>query len=288
MLSLAQYGELQLPDFERGWVWDDDHVRSLLVSISLTYPIGAVMTLAAGNPNVNFNARLLEGVTLAEAPKPFQLLLDGQQRLTSMFQALKIRTPVRTRDRRGNELHRHYYADIDACIDPLVDREESGIFGVPADRIVRSDFGRTIDLDLSKRPLEIAEEVFPLDIVLDGGETMDWQMEYLQSGPGDIGDRIEKWKRFQDSVVNSFVQYQVPTIDLAKSTPKEAACQVFEKVNTGGVTLTVFELLTATYAASDFELRKDWDERHGRLAQQELLEEVDATTFLQVVTLLAT
>ena len=89
-------------------------------------------------------------------------------------------------------------------------------------------------------------------------------------------------------MVNSFVQYQVPTIDLTKSTPKEAVCQVFEKVNTGGVTLTVFELLTATYAASDFELRKDWDERHGRLAQQELLEEVDATTFLQIVTLLAT
>ena len=288
LLSLAQCGELQLPDFQRGWVWDDDHIRSLLVSISLTYPIGAVMTLAAGNPDVNFKARLLEGVTLAEAPKPSQLLLDGQQRLTSLFQALKIRTPVRTRDRRGNELHRHYYAHIDACIDPLADREESGIFGVPADRIVRSDFGRTIDLDLSKRSLEIAEEVFPLDIVLDNSETMDWQMEYLQSGPGDMGDRIKKWKRFQDSVVNSFVHYQVPTIDLAKSTPKEAVCQVFEKVNTGGVTLTVFELLTATYAASDFELRKDWDERHGRLAQQKLLEEVDATTFLQIVTLLAT
>ena len=77
-------------------------------------------------------------------------------------------------------------------------------------------------------------------------------------------------------------------IDLAKSTPKEAVCQVFEKVNTGGVTLTVFELLTATYAADDFELRKDWDERHKRLAQHELLAKVAATPFLQIVTLLAT
>ena len=48
----------------------------------------------------------------------------------------------------------------------------------------------------------------------------------------------------------------MPTINLDKSTPKEAVCQVFEKVNTGGVTLTVFELLTATYAVDDFELRK--------------------------------
>ena len=288
LLDQAERGELQLPDFQRGWVWDDDHIRSLLASISLSYPIGAIMTLVAGNPDVNFKARLLEGVTPVAVPAPDLLLLDGQQRLTSLFQALKSRTPVHTRDRRGNELLRHYYADIDACIDPTLDREEEGIISVPADRIVRSDFGRAIDMDLSTRDREIAAEMFPLDIVLDGGDTMDWQMAYLQSGPGDQPDRVDKWKRFQNAIINPFVQYHVPTIDLAKSTPKEAVCQVFEKVNTGGVTLTVFELLTATYAASDFELRKDWDARHERLAQHELLAKVDATAFLQIITLLAT
>ena len=288
LLDRAARGELQLPDFQRGWVWDDDHIRSLLASVSLSYPIGAVMTLVAGNPDVNFKARLLEGVTLAAAPAPELLLLDGQQRLTSLFQALKSRAPVCTRDRRGNDLLRHYYANIDACIDPTVDREDEGIVGVPADRIVRSNFGRVIDRDLSTRDREIAAEMFPLDIVLDGGDTMDWQMAYLQSGPGDQPDRVTKWKRFQNAIINPFVQYHVPTIDLAKSTPKEAVCQVFEKVNTGGVTLRVFELLTATYAADDFELRKDWDARHERLAQQDLVARVDATAFLQVVTLLAT
>ena len=288
LLDRAARGDLQLPDFQRGWVWDDDHIQSLLVSISLSYPIGAVMTLVAGNPDVNFKARLLEGVTLATTPAPAMLLLDGQQRLTSLFQALKSRAPVCTRDSRRNELRRHYYANIDACIDPSVDREEEGIIGVSEDRILRSNFGRTIDLDLSTREREIAEEMFPLDIVLDSGDTMDWQMEYLRSGPGDLQDRVDKWKQFQIAIINSFVQYHVPTIDLDKSTPKDAVCQVFEKVNTGGVTLTVFELLTATYASDDFELRKDWDERHERLAQHKLLAKVDATTFLQIVTLLAT
>ena len=287
LLGRAERGQLQLPDFQRGWVWDDEHIRSLLVSISLSYPIGAVMTLAAGNPDVNFKARLLEGVTLAATPEPDVLLLDGQQRLTSLFQALKSRGPVHTQDSRGKKLLRHYYAHIRACIDPSVDREERGIVGVPADRIVRSDFGRTIDLDLSTRDREITEEMFPLDIVLDSGAMMDWQMAYLQSGPGGLPERVDRWKRFQDAIVKSFEQYLVPTIDLAKSTPKEAVCQVFEKVNTGGVSLTVFELLTATYAADDFELRKDWNERHERLAQHELLAKVDATTFLQIVTLLA-
>ena len=288
LLDQAACGDLQLPDFQRGWVWDDNHIRSLLASISLSYPIGAVMTLVAGNPEVNFKARALEGVSWAGDSLPETLLLDGQQRLTSLFQALKSREPVATRDSRGRKLGRHYYADINACIDEEADREEDGIVGVPEDRVSRSDFGRRIDLDLSTRELEIAEEMFPLEIVLDANDTMDWQMEYLQSGPGEQPNRVNKWKRFQEAIVSPFVQYHMPTINLAKSTPKEAVCQVFEKVNTGGVTLTVFELLTATYAAGNFELRKNWDERRERLAQHELLTAVDGTAFLQIVTLLAT
>ena len=287
LLDRAACGELQLPDFQRGWVWDDDHIRSLLASVSLSYPIGAIMTLVAGNPDVNFKARLLEGVTLSGTPQPELLLLDGQQRLTSLFQALKSRAPVRTRDRRGKDSLRHYYADIDACIDTTRDREEEGIVGVPVDRIVRSDFGRVIDMDVSTRDREIAAEMFPLDIVLDPSERRAWGRAY-RSGPGDQSDRWTKWERFEDAIIVPFEQYQVPVIDLAKSTPKEAVCQVFEKVNTGGVTLKVFELLTATYAAGDFGLRKDWNARHARLAEHELLAGVDATAFLQIVTLLAT
>ncbi len=289
LLDQAASGELQLPDFQRGWVWDDNHIRSLLASISLSYPIGTVMTLVAGNPDVNFKARLLEGVKLSPRPEPETLLLDGQQRLTSLFQALNSRDPVRTRSRRGKKpLRLHYYANIEACIDPHVDREEDGIVGIPEDRIVRSDFGRVIDLDIRTRDQEIATQMFPLDIILDGAVTTDWQLQYVTSGPGDMAERLDKWKQFQAAVVNPFLHYHVPTIELAKSTPKEAVCQVFEKVNTGGVTLTVFELLTATYAADNFELRKDWETRQQRFSKIALLKKVDATAFLQIVTLLAT
>ncbi|WP_371356027.1 DUF262 domain-containing protein [Salmonella enterica] len=41
-------GRVQLPDFQRGWVWDDEHVRSLLVSIARSFPVGAVMLLETG------------------------------------------------------------------------------------------------------------------------------------------------------------------------------------------------------------------------------------------------
>ena len=70
---------------------------------------------------------------------------------------------------------------------------------------------------------------------------------------------------FESQVIKRFEQYHIPIIKLFNSTPKEAVCLVFEKVNTGGVALNVFELLTATFAADNFQLRDDWRAREKRL-----------------------
>src|SRR5438094_7531988 len=88
LLRTIREGRTQLPDFQRGWVWDDDHIRSLLASVSLGYPIGAVMMLQTGNPEVKFRPRPVEGVVLAQPTEPERLVLDGQQRLTSLYQAV--------------------------------------------------------------------------------------------------------------------------------------------------------------------------------------------------------
>src|SRR5438034_9358591 len=103
-------GDIQLPDFQRGWVWDDVHIGSLIASLSLSYPIGAVMFLEAGG--VPFKPRLFEGVSLQPAPKPKTLVLDGQQRLTSMYLSLRSGLPVKTRTEKGAEVHRVYFLDM--------------------------------------------------------------------------------------------------------------------------------------------------------------------------------
>lgn len=288
LLRRAAEGHLQLPDFQRGWVWDDAHIRSLLASISLSYPIGAVMTLRTGNPSVRFRSRLLEGVVLDQNVEPDVLLLDGQQRMTSLFFALMSKEPVETRDDRGRRLRRHYYVDIEAALNPDADREEQVIVSVPEDRVERADFGKRVVRDLSSRDKEIAERMFPLDIVLDVRATKDWSKAYISQDGAMSQERYETWTDFDEKVVDSFTHYQVPTIELARSTAKEAVCRVFEKVNTGGVTLTVFELLTATLAADDFNLREDWEGRSERLGQHRLLAGFPAERFLQIVTLLAT
>jgi hypothetical protein len=286
ILKESKSGKLQLPDFQRGWVWDDDHIASLLASISMSYPIGVVMTLETGNPDVRFRPRLLEGVYLDKLVEPDTLILDGQQRITSLYLALRSGEPVPTRDAKGKQLERLYFADIKACLDPFADREDA-IFSVPGEGQVKT-FRGEVTLDVSTREAQIAAEMFPLSLILDFTAMTAWQLAYLASGPGEPEDRLKKWILFNEAVINAFVQYQVPMIQLVKSTPKEAVCQVFEKVNTGGVTLTVFELLTATYAVDDFNLRDHWQEVRDGLDEHPILDKVEATDFLQVVTLLAT
>ena len=75
-------GNIQLPDFQRGWVWDDNHIRDLLVSIARSFPIGSVMLLETGG-EVRFQTRPVEGLEerIGQNVQPEQLVLDGQQRL---------------------------------------------------------------------------------------------------------------------------------------------------------------------------------------------------------------
>ena len=96
LLIDAQEGALQLPDFQRSWVWDEERIRSLLASVSRGFPIGANMTLRTGG-NVEFKPRPLEGAPAkVSEEKPDSLLLDGQQRLTSLYQVLVSKEVVST------------------------------------------------------------------------------------------------------------------------------------------------------------------------------------------------
>ena len=289
VLRSVRDGRTQLPDFQRGWVWDDEHIRSLLASVSMSYPIGAVMMLQTGNPDVRFKPRLVEGLTATGTPaEPERLILDGQQRLTSLFQALFMDQPVTTRDARGKALRRWYYIDIRKALDPDSDREDA-IVGLPEDRILRNFRGEPLPgRDYSTTEKECAAELLPLPLVFDVAKLTAWQMKYVQGDAAQIQERLLRWNALTQEVIQRFQQYQVPLILLRKETPKEAVCQVFEKVNTGGVSLTVFELLTATFAADEFHLRDDWAAREKRLRKRPVLRSIENTDVLQAITLLAT
>ena len=195
-----------------------------------------------------------------------------------------------------------FYIDIRKSLDPSVNREEA-IIGVPIDRIIRKDFGRVVDLDVSSAEREYDKLTFPASKVFDG---FAWVMGFLNHWGGDQHASIRKMvgDDFRLHVLESFTNYQVPVITLDKSTSREAVCVVFTKVNTGGKDLDVFELVTATYAADGHLLREDWygdiqqkkQGRHQRFsetlrpagAKAGIIADVSSTGFLQAISLFYT
>ncbi|MDE5882724.1 MAG: hypothetical protein K2H60_13455 [Muribaculaceae bacterium] len=99
-----------------------------------------------------------------------------------------------------------------------------------------------------------------------------------------------RWTQFFNTIVAPMSKYQIPVIMISNDVPKEAVCQVFENVNQDGVSLTVFELVTATFAADNFELRKDWDASWNTISKTQLLnykgqKPFEGTDFLTAITL---
>lgn len=295
ILNNAESGKLQLPDFQRDYVWTDEDVRSLIASVAKGFPVGALLTLESGSA-IRFKPRLIVGVPDKDV-EPSELLLDGQQRITSLYQATYSPSPVKTRLRknRKTEVQRHYYLDIKKSVDSGSDLYDA-IVGVPADRIVKTNFGRDVVLDLSKPEYEFEQDMFPLHLSFDSKDWFyDWRDYCKANGRQDI---LELEKTFNREVLEKIERYKMPIIRLDKDNGREAICLVFEKVNVGGQKLDPFELLTAIYAADSFDLRVAWSglgKEPGikrRLVGTEyprgVLKPLESTDFLQACTLLHT
>lgn len=255
LLRECDRGIVQLPDFQRSWVWDEDRIKSLVASVSRAFPVGALMSLETGGP-VNFKPRPIEGAPADARSAPAKsLLLDGQQRMTSLYQVTLRGKVVETVTPKNKRVKRWFYIDIAKAIDPTIDREEA-IIGVPEDRIERAAFGRDVTLDLSTPEKEYAHLMYPVSQVFDWDT---WQDGFNDHWAGESNKEFrEQFRTFKKEVLENFKMYRVPVIALDRATSKEAVCVVFEKVNTGGKPLDAFELVTAMYAADGHELRKDW------------------------------
>ena len=86
LLEQIHEGDLALPDFQRSFVWDPNATRELIVSVIQSYPAGTLLLMQSG-------ASVFAPREFEEAPKlkqsPAYMALDGQQRLTSRYQAFR-------------------------------------------------------------------------------------------------------------------------------------------------------------------------------------------------------
>ncbi|MBP7069543.1 MAG: DUF262 domain-containing protein [Methanothrix sp.] len=274
LLDKIVAGGIQLPEFQRGWIWDDDHIKNLLASVSRNYPIGTIMMLETGNKELNFAARPITGVK-TENKDPDELILDGQQRLTALFQSLYSDLPANPKESMSTKsrkrINRWYYMDIKKALAPGEENIEEAING-SADKL---GFDQQYN-----------ELLFPLFKTFDFSNWRDECDSYWHHD-----DEIRRLLRqFESSIIHEcFYSYDIPYVTLLKETQPEAICPIFERINSTGVNLDVFDLLVAIYASKNFNLRKDWETRERRLTEKNsVLNDIKGSDFVKTVTLLAT
>ena len=288
LLRDVEKGKIQLPDFQRDWVWSDEGVRQLIASIAAGFPVGAILTLESGG-KIKFKPR-----RLAHTPKtkiqPEKLLLDGQQRLTSCYQALMSKKPVKAKNSKGKKSSSFYFIDMRRAIE-LDSRLENCIVVTDAKLISRKSLEYPDEIDLSKKKKQFSRDMFPLNLMFNSRA---WFRDYQEFNKE---DGFEIYSKFDDKILDQFQQYKIPTIELSKSNSREAVCTIFEKVNVGGEKLDAFELLTAIFAADKFNLRDDLRGKKktvGRIQRiigkdkDGALAKISERDFLQVMVLLQT
>ncbi|GAB3076100.1 DUF262 domain-containing protein [Corynebacterium aquatimens] len=283
LFTRAERGELQLPDFQRGYIWDVDRTRALISTVLRGYPVGAFLALDTRGVEPRFRPRPLPGAPSTDA-EPGLLLLDGHHRLASLYRAFRGDGLVDVLDFRGGRIKRHFYVDVAAAVstDPM---PEEAVFAVDTDGIVRSHFGPEIEGGLFDREAMIRHRVVPVNSLLgDKGSDLLFDMAAACSD----AQLREQIKEFHNRIVRPLAGYTIPVTRLDRRTSQIGVGQVFAQANSAGVKMDVFELLTASFALEDpqFILLDHWEAIAKELYARPALAKIDRIDFLRAVSLL--
>jgi hypothetical protein len=258
---------MALPDFQRDFVWDPFATDELIESIINNYPAGTLLRIKNGH-QLLFRPRAFQGAPALDEkrPTPAYLILDGQQRLTSLYQAFY-----------GAGDHR-YYLNL-AGLEKGDDLEDCAFY-LKAEEALRQ-YG-AIDQ-------QATHLVLPLSTLfgVTGGFSA-WQNKVLKVVGIDVPtmlDLQERLSRLHDRWIKPIEEYDFPMVDLNEDTSGPAVCMIFETLNRTGVKLSVFDLLTARFWPDDYNLREKWEAAKGQFS---ILGEfgIDPYYMLQIIALL--
>jgi restriction endonuclease Mrr len=232
LLAELDAGQLALPDFQRTFVWAPDETRELLVSMIRSFPAGALLFLQGGS--ATFKARAAEGAPLLRG-RPSYLVLDGQQRLTSLYQAI-----YGVGDSR-------FFLDLGALL-----------AGADVDQAVKV-FSAERAAPLESLDAQARTLMMPLAAVRDFGAAR-WRDAVVPRRDDEDRERVRDLLReIEYACIDPLVKYAFPVTVLPEATPLEAVCAIFETLNRTGRPLTPFELISARAFAGGHSLYDLWN-----------------------------
>jgi hypothetical protein len=286
--------EIALPNFQRPWVWEPHMVYDLLVSVAYRYPAGSLLTMPV--QTASFALRAFEGAGDNLKKEEVNLMiLDGQQRLTSLFQALRKQDGVTVKKRTF-----YFYLNVSVLLSDPDGSIDAGdpYFADALFYVAQEKGGRRFRYDglqplyeLTTPEQELAAGALPLRNIFDIAYITKWRDKYLLPLANDNLTQYRQlsnsWENLVDPWLDRIRNYPFPVIELRADMPLGAICHIFEKVNSTGVPLDVFDLVTAILWAQGYHLNEEWAKTREKLKSDFPMQPLSGTAFLQGLSLLA-
>lgn len=249
LISEIQKGHIKIPKFQRDFVWSIDKTAKLLDSILKGYPIGTFI-LWETNERLN-DIKNIGNLKLPPVPDDvkIQYVLDGQQRITSLYAAY-LGASIQKEGEKKITNYGLIYVDLEGDID---NNDEQII--------------------VSEQP---ENKFITLNEILNFNDNL---LEIKENYSDDLFKKIHQYSQ-------TFSTYDFSTVVLRKE-DIDSAIEVFTRINTGGQTLTLFEIMSAkTY---DEEQNFDMQDRFQKLLKELEIckyETISSTVILNVLGLI--
>ena len=214
-------GTIKIPKFQREFVWDKEQTAALIDSLIKGFPIGAFTYWETTD-----ELRHVKDIGNHQLPSvskehPVSYVLDGQQRITSLYAVKKGVTY--NRERNASVDYREI--SIDLSLDP--ESDEPVVFAFPANSAPCISVHNLLNESMVKifREYKVDEE----------------------------REKIEIYKSRLES-------YSFPLVVIGQQYPIDIATEVFTRINTGGTELHLFEIMVAKTYSEDrnFDLADEY------------------------------
>jgi hypothetical protein len=250
LIREAYSGSVVLPDFQRNFVWDRKSIEEFIESLLANIFIGTFLVLETSKERAPFKYIFIQGAEEVNPDiksNPSIIVIDGQQRLTSLFYAIySPNTPLRNTERPYA-----FFIDLKKLVEDKEDNVDDAVFSVAKDErnFKKLLKGNNFDIEKLKE-----QKIMPLSMFRDEGEFYNlWYSQFNHLFSEKESERV------RDYLSNIF-KYEAITITLPYSfneKPEEIAI-LFERLNRTGIKLSTYDLLVARMYKF-MNLREEWE-----------------------------
>jgi hypothetical protein len=233
IIQLVNAGSLALPDFQRPFQWGAQEVRSFLATILMGWPAGSLLLMEA--PPRNFFAmRAFHGAPGLERDAVRHLVLDGQQRITTIYSTFG---PA-------------HGDDTEWCIrlEKWKDHEDVESLEAALVLLPRGAWRSS------------GASLLPVRSLLNDRSFMDWRNEELAMFESDETlARYSALNRLWSGRLSNVQRYSLTAEVLPKKMSLSSVSKIFERLNTSGMPLGTFDLVAAHVYRDGRNLRSAWE-----------------------------